>query len=267
MAVKSKVGLIGLGKMGLPIAGHILKAGHELFVHDIDITRCGEAAKSGAHVCSDVADVGRQSTLVIVVVGYDNEVWEVCVGKSGLIDTMTQGSAIAICSTIHCEMMKDIVTRAAERGIDVLDAPVTRAEEGAVAGNLLLLGGGDEEAFNRAKPILETFCADIFHLGPAGSGQVAKICNNILLWISVVANRETIALAERCGLNKGELVKALMISTGTNGTLHRWEKMTMPWVQKDLTIALEFAESLGLGLPMAGLTKQLFKVYDLPLAK
>jgi len=201
------------------------------------------------------------------MVGYDNEVWEVCCGKNGLVGSMKPGSTIAILSTITVATMRRIEAAARRKKIAVIDAPVTRAEEGAIAGNLLLLGSGDEAAFERAHPVFKAFCADIFHLGPVGCGQVAKICNNLLLWISVVANCETINLAKKFGLKKEQLVAALMISTGTNGTLHRWEKMTMPWVHKDLTIALEFAEKLNVGLPMAGLTKQLFKTFKLPKAR
>ncbi|HUZ91420.1 MAG TPA: NAD(P)-dependent oxidoreductase, partial [Methylocella sp.] len=239
----------------------------ELFACDRDASRCREAARYGAKICTEIAELGRQVDIVIVMVGYDDEVREICGGEGGLIEVMRKGGIITICSTIKRNTMTDLVSGASLKGIYVLDTPVTRAEEGAIAGNLLLLGSGDPMAFARAKPLFRTFCSDIFHLGPAGCGQVAKICNNLLLWNSVVANCETLALAERCGLNKEELIKALMISTGTNGTLHRWEKMTMPWVHKDLSIALEFAESLGVGLPVAGLTKQLFKVFNLPRAR
>ncbi len=264
---KTKVGLIGLGQMGGPIAGHILKAKHALTVYDLDKVCCKKAAKLGAIVAPDIAVLGKQSDLALVMVGYDNEVWEVCCGKGGLVGSMKRGSTIAILSTITVATMKRIVAAAKRKEVAVIDAPVTRAEEGAIAGNLLLLGSGDEAAFARARPVFEAFCADIFHLGPAGCGQVAKICNNLLLWISVVANYETMNMADKYGLKKSQLVSALMISTGTNGTLHRWEKMTMPWVHKDLAIALEFAEALNVGLPMAGLTKQLFKTFKLPKAR
>lgn len=264
---KMTVGMIGLGKMGGPIAGHIAKARFPVIGFDIDPGCCKRASRRGVKISQNVADVGRAADLAIVIVGYDNEVWEVCAERNGLIDVMRRGSTISICSTIAVKTMDKIVRKAKRKGIHILDTPVTRAEEGAVAGNVLLLGSGDERAFARARPVFDTFCGDIFHLGKAGCGQVAKICNNLLLWISVVANYETFALAKRFGLNKEELISALMVSTGTNGTLHRWEKMTMPWVQKDLTIGLAFAESLGVGLPMAGLTKQMFKLYKLPLVR
>jgi len=264
---RAKIGLIGLGQMGGPIAGHIVKGQFPLFACDLDEARRQKAARAGAKICANVGEVGRQVDIAIVIVGYDNEVWDVCAGKDGLIDNMRKGSTIAILSTITVATMERLVRRAKRKGIHVLDTPVTRAEEGAIAGNLLLLGSGDEAAFKRARPVFRTFCGDIFHLGQAGCGQVAKICNNMLLWISVAANCETIGLAEKYGLNKAELTAALMISTGTNGTLHRWEKMTMPWMHKDLTIGLAFAESLNLGLPMAGLTKQLVRVMKLPRIK
>lgn len=264
---KLTVGIIGLGKMGGPIARHIAKARFRTIGFDRDPGCSRRAARGGVESAADIASIGREADLVIVIVGYDDEVWEVCSSKNGLIETMRRGSIIAICSTIAVKTMDRIVRKAKRKGIAVLDTPVTRAEEGAIAGNVLLLGSGDKRAFARARPVFEAFCGDIFHLGEAGCGQVAKICNNLLLWISVVANYETFALAKRFGLDKDALIAALMVSTGTNGTLHRWEKMTMPWVQKDLAIGLAFAKSLGIGLPMAGLTKQMFKLYKLPLAR
>ena len=264
---RSRVGFIGLGMMGGPMAGHLLRKKFPVYGHDLNATRCREFKKRGGTVCPDVASVAKKAKIVIVIVGYDHEVVQVCSGADGLIDNMARGSTLVICSTMKLETIRRLERNALRKGIYLIDAPVCRAEEGAIAGNLLMLGGGDKKAFARIRPVVRTFCTDIFHLGKVGSGQVAKICNNILLWISVVANCETFGLAERCGLDKAALVEALGVSTGTNGTIHRWEKMTMPWWHKDLAIALEFAESLKMGLPMAGLTKQLFKIYKLPKAK
>lgn len=264
---KPKVGIIGLGKMGGPIAGHLLRKKFDVYGFDLDSRKRERLERLGGHACPEVGSVGRAAKIVVVIVGYDHEVKEVCAGKGGLIESMAKGSVLVICSTMKLDTIRDLERKASRRGLHVIDAPVARAEEGAIAGTLLMFGSGNAHAFARAQPVFKAFCKDIFHLGPVGAGQVAKICNNLLLWISVVANCETFALAERCGLNKARLVDALRISTGTNGTLHRWEKMTMPWVHKDLTIALEFAESLNIGLPMAGLTKQLFKVFRLPIAR
>jgi 3-hydroxyisobutyrate dehydrogenase-like beta-hydroxyacid dehydrogenase len=264
---RTRVGMIGLGMMGGPMAGHLLRHKFPVFGHDLDPARCRELARRGGTVCPGAASVARQAKVVIVMVGYDHEVVQVCTGPAGLMENMARGSTLVICSTMKLETIRRLERAALRKGLYLIDAPVCRAEEGAIAGNLLMLGSGDRRAFERLRPVLRTFCTDIFHLGKVGAGQVAKICNNILLWISVVANCETFGLAERCGLDKQALVEALRLSTGTNGTIHRWEKMTMPWWHKDLAIALEFAESLKMGLPMAGLTKQLFKIYKLPKAR
>lgn len=261
---RTKVGMIGLGKMGGPMAGHLLRGKFPVFGYDLSPDRCRELARRGGTVCPDVATVGRQARVVIVMVGYDHEVVEVCSGPGGLIEQMARGSTLVICSTMKLETIRRLERSARRKGLHLIDAPVCRAEEGAIAGNLLMLGSGDPRAFARIRPVMRAFCTDIFHVGKVGAGQVAKICNNLLLWISVVANSETFGLAERCGIDKKQLAAALSISSGTNGTILRWEKMTMPWWHKDLAIALEFAESLKMGLPMAGLTKQLFKVYKLP---
>jgi 3-hydroxyisobutyrate dehydrogenase-like beta-hydroxyacid dehydrogenase len=249
------------------MAGHLLRNKFPVFGHDINPARCREFARRGGTACADAASVASRAKVVIVMVGYDHEVVQVCAGPQGLIENMARGSTLVICSTMKLATIRRLERVASRKGLYLIDAPVCRAEEGAVAGTLLMLGSGDRRAFLRIRPVLRSFCTDIFHLGKVGAGQVAKICNNLLLWISVVANCETFGLAERCGLDKAALVDALRVSTGTNGTIHRWEKMTMPWWHKDLAIALEFAETLKIGLPMAGLTKQLFKVYKLPKAR
>jgi 3-hydroxyisobutyrate dehydrogenase len=264
---RATVGMIGLGKMGGPMAGHLLRHKFAVVGFDINPAQCRDFARRGGLVCADVASLGRQAKVVIVMVGYDHEVVEVCTGKQGLLENMASGSTLVISSTMKLETIRRLERAARRKGLHLIDAPVCRAEEGAIAGTLLMLGSGDRRAFERVRPVMKAFCTDIFYLGKVGAGQVAKICNNLLLWISVVANCETFGLAERCGLDKAALVEALRVSTGTNGTIHRWEKMTMPWWHKDLAIALEFAEHLKMGLPMAGLTKQLFKIYKLPKAK
>jgi len=264
---RTTVGMIGLGKMGGPMAGHLLRHKHRVLGYDVSPDRCRELRRRGGTVCEDVAAVGRGARIVIVMVGYDHEVVEVCSGPKGLIAQMARGSTLVISSTMKLETIRRLERAAARKGVSLIDAPVCRAEEGAIAGTLLMLGGGDRRVFDRIRPVMRAFCTDIYHVGKVGAGQVAKICNNLLLWISMVANCETFSLAERCGLDKAALAQALSISSGTNGTILRWEKMTAPWWHKDLAIALEFAEQLGMGLPMAGLTKQLFKTYKLPKVK
>lgn len=264
---RTKVGMIGLGAMGGPMAGHMLRRKISVLGYDLHPGRCRDFVRRGGIGCSDVAAVGKQAKVVIVMVGYDHEVVEVCTGASGLIDNMARGSTLVICSTMKLETIRRLERAARRKGIALIDAPVCRAEEGAIAGTLLMLGSGDRRAFDRIRPIMRAFCTDIHHVGKVGAGQVAKICNNLLLWISMVANCETFGLAERCGLDTKQLAQALSTSSGTNGTILRWEKMTAPWWHKDLAIALEFAEGLKMGLPMAGLTRQLFKVYKLPKAR
>jgi 3-hydroxyisobutyrate dehydrogenase-like beta-hydroxyacid dehydrogenase len=264
---RTKVGIIGLGAMGGPMAGHMLRKKFSVLGYDLDPDRCRKFARSGGTVCLDVASVGRQARVVIVMVGYDHEVVAVCSGQDGLIDNMARGSTLVICSTMKLDTIRRLERAAKRKGLSLIDAPVCRAEEGAIAGTLLMLGSGDRRAFDRIRPIMRAFCSDIHHVGKVGAGQVAKICNNLLLWISMVANAETFGLAARCGMDTKQLAQALSTSSGTNGTILRWEKMTAPWWHKDLAIALEFAEGLKMGLPMAGLTRQLFKIYKLPKAR
>jgi 3-hydroxyisobutyrate dehydrogenase/2-hydroxy-3-oxopropionate reductase len=233
-----RIGLIGPGRMGLAMVKHVSAAGYAVSVADIDERRLEDAAKAGAATAEDAAEVGAASGFVIVAVGYDDETRAVTMGERGLIGAMASGSVIAVCSTAAPATVRAVATAAEANGIGVLDAPICRGRWSADDGTLLALVGGDDEVVARARPIFETFCSDIAHLGPVGHDQFGKAMNNFLMWINGVA---------------------LLISSGKSAALEDWDRMTFPWALKDMQVVSERCDRHKLSLPIAGAIKELVK--------
>src|SRR2546428_11787436 len=171
------VGILGLGKMGGPIAGHLLARGFKVIGYD-PVARAREKAMArGARGAASAREVAQASDLVIVVVGFDSEVEEVVFGKEGVLEGARPGLVVALGSTVAPRYSKRVAERLAQRDIVLLDIPLARGEAAAVAGKLLVYGAGDHAAFERCKPVFSAFASDIFHLGPAGGGQGAQLVN------------------------------------------------------------------------------------------
>lgn len=254
MSAIRKVGMLGLGKMGAPMAKHLLARGFEVCGFD-------PAAKAPAGVAalSSPKEVAAASELVIVVVGFDHEVESVFFSKDGIAAGAAPGLIVAIGSTIAPRTAKQLARRLSP-GITFLDAPLARGEAAAIAGKLLIFGGGDEAAFERCKPAFSAFASDIFHLGPAGAGQVGKMVNNLILWACTSANDEGLRLAEALGVDPEKLRAALHHSSAQNWSMdQRAENSGMPWAEKDMSIVLHEADLARLSLPLAGSIKETIK--------
>jgi 3-hydroxyisobutyrate dehydrogenase-like beta-hydroxyacid dehydrogenase len=186
------------------------------------------------------------------VVGFDNEVLEVCLGPEGLISGAQAGDTIAICSTVRLSTIRALDSVARESGINLLDAPLCRAERAAVSGELLVLVGGSAHVFHEALPALSAFATDVKLLGGIGAGQIGKMVNNYLLWAAVVANHEGMRVAQAAGLPLDDFREALVLSSGDNWALRTWDQARpMPWADKDMAILLHAASELDLSMPMA----------------
>src|SRR3954454_1644215 len=169
MTAIRKVGMLGLGKMGAPIAGHLITKGYAVAGYD-PVEAAGRAAASlGVVVCDSARDVARDSAVVIIVVGFDHELEAVMFGAGGVMEAARPGLIVAVGSTVAPRYARRLAERAAERGVVVLDAPLTRGEAAAKAGKLLIFGGGDEAAFAECRPAFGAFASDLFHLGPPGA--------------------------------------------------------------------------------------------------
>jgi len=259
MAATEKVGIVGTGRMGLAIAQHLIKHGYSVVAQDIDPKAMDAARQAGAQTVKSPAEVGKAVKLAIVAVGYDDEAAAVMLDKDGLLETMGPGCAIVVSSTCTPDHVKMLAERAQAKGVDLLDAPICRGQMAADAGTMLTLCGGSEAVFERARPVLATFCSDIKHLGDVGAGQFGKALNNFLLWVNGVALIEAGRLSEANGMDLVKLRDALLISSGASDALKNWENVSFTWALKDMQIVIKMADKAGLSLPIAGAIKELVK--------
>jgi len=254
------VGILGLGKMGAPMARHLRAKGYNVSGYDpVDEAR-RSAAALGVAVLDSPRDVARASDLVIIVVGFDHEVDTVVFGANGVVEATRPGLIVAIGSTVAPRYAQRLATRLKEHGVIALDAPLARGEAAAVAGKLLIYGGGDPAAFDACRPAFGAFASDVFHLGAAGAGQVGKMVNNLLLWACTSANDEGLRLGEALGIDADKLRAALKAGSGQNWAMdNRAELSGMPWAEKDMSIVLHEADLARLSLPLCGTIKETIK--------
>lgn len=259
-----KVGILGLGKMGAPMARHLIAKGYNVTGYDpVDDAR---RAAAGVSFVESPREAAKASDLVIVVVGFDHEVEAALFGAGGVMEAARPGLVVAIGSTIAPRHAKRLAERAAERGVVVLDTPLARGEQAAVAGKLLIFGAGDEHAFEACRPAFSAFASDIFHLGGPGAGQVGKMVNNLILWACTSANDEGLRLGEALGVDPDKLRKALHHSSAQNWSMDlRAELSGMPWAEKDMNIVLHEADLARLALPLCGTVKETIKALKIRL--
>jgi len=251
MSAIRNVGMVGLGKMGLPMAKHLLAKGYRVAgcdpaVHGADI-----------EMVASPRELAKVSDLVIIVVGFDHEVEDVV---TGILAGSRKGLVVALASTVPPRYAKRLAQRLADSGVTLLDIPLARGEAAAIAGKLLIYGAGEEKAFAACRPAFEAFASDIFHLGAAGAGQVGKMVNNLLLWACISANDEGLRLGEALGVDPAKLREALRRGSGQNWAMdNRAEDSGMPWAEKDMGILLHEADHARLSLPLAGTVKEAIK--------
>lgn len=259
MTDRERIGVVGVGRMGLAMARHLLRHGYGVIAHDIDPKAIEAARAAGAAIAQTPADLGRSCRFAIIGVGYDDEVRAVMIGDNGLLAGMAPGSIIAISSTCEPEFAKAMDARAREKGIDVFDAPICRGAKAADDGTLLGLVGAKPDVFARGEPIYRTFCSDIAHLGEVGAGQVGKAMNNFLLWVNGIALIEAGRLCEANGMDLCKLREALLMSSGASDALKSWDNVTFTWALKDMQIVAKMADKAGLAMPIAGAIRELVK--------
>jgi 3-hydroxyisobutyrate dehydrogenase len=256
---KERVGIVGAGRMGLAMLKHLIKHGYAVTVCDIDEKQRDAARALGAAIAATPAEVGKASDIVILGVGYDDDVNDVVFGNNGLAETMAPGSIVAVSSTAKPETVKGVAARIAAKGIEVLDAPICRGRFAADAGTLLALVGGKPDVVARARAVYGTFASDVVHLGDVGHGQVGKTMNNLLLWVNAVGLIEAGRLAESTGIDLVTLREALLMSSGASDALKEWDMISFTWALKDMQIVADMTDKSGLSLPIAGAIKELVK--------
>ena len=254
-AVKS-VGLIGAGRMGMPLVGHLAKRGFSVSVYDVDGTKKGGVEGRGARWVESVRHMAEESQVILVCVGYDKELREL-LGKSGDLGKLASGTIVAILSTVHPRTVVELAKMAVERGVHVVDSTVCRGGKAADEGTLLSFVGGDAAVVERLRPVLAAYSADIVHTGGVGTAQVAKAANNMVMWSCLIANHEALALAKRYGMDPEALREALKLSSADNYVLRNWGVNTMAWAEDDMEIVQQMAAERGMGLPQAGLNREI----------
>jgi 3-hydroxyisobutyrate dehydrogenase len=210
----AKIGFIGLGNMGLPMALNLMKAGHVVTGMDIQATALERFAASGGVAAKTTADACRNVEIIITMLPAGEQVRTIYLGDTGVIANVKAKMLLIDSSTIDVETARTVAKAAETNGHEMLDAPVSGGVSGAQAGTLTFMVGGSESAFASAKPILEAMGKNVVHAGSAGNGQAAKICNNMILGVSMIAVSEAFLLAEKLGLGAQKLFDISSKSSG-----------------------------------------------------
>ena len=207
---KPRIGFIGLGIMGLPMAGHLLKAGYPLTVHNRSPEPEQTLAAQGAQVARSAREVAEASDIVITMLPDSPQVEEVVLGENGVIEGLKSGGLYIDMSSVAPATARKVAQALHEKGVAALDAPVSGGQVGAEQASLSIMVGGEEAAFERARPVFETVGKTLVHIGGPGAGQVTKICNQIVVALSIQAVAEALTLARKSGVDGSKVRQALL---------------------------------------------------------
>jgi 3-hydroxyisobutyrate dehydrogenase len=270
------IGFIGLGNMGGPMAANLVTAGHKVVAFDLVEASRNQARSDGAAVAESAAAAVKGADVVVTMLPAGKHVLAVW---GDVIPAMTRGALIIDCSTIDVESAKQAHALAAKHGAASVDAPVSGGTGGAKGATLTFMCGGEEKAFATAKPVLEKMGKKIVHCGAAGAGQAAKICNNMILGISMIAVSEAFTLAERLGLSHQALFDVASTSSGQCWSLTSYCPVPGPvptspanndyrpgfasaLMVKDLTLAQDAAKAAGAATPLGKHAQQIYQAFD-----
>lgn len=271
MAVE-RVGFVGLGIMGAPMSANLLKAGFSVTVWNRTPARAEPLAELGAFVASSPAEVASRSQVTISCVSDTPDVLAVALGEQGIIHGTEPGSTFIDCSTISPDATRDIAAAMAAVGVDMLDAPVSGGDVGAKAGTLAIMVGGDGAAFDRCLPVLQAMGRTIVHVGPAGAGQVVKLCNQAAGAVTLVAAAEAVTIARRAGVDPVKMLEVVTAGAAGSWMLSNLAPRAIKGdfepgfmvelMQKDLRLVMETAVKTATPLPGVAVAQQLFRVLE-----
>lgn len=258
------IAVIGTGAMGERMVGHLVDGGYKVYAFDGNDSALAAAEDRGAVSASTPGAAAKEADLSLIVVGTSDQVEAVMYGNDGIVPHAEEDHIIAISSTLSPEECIILSEVANQENISVIDVPTCRGEQAAEEGNLLVLGGGPEESFELARPVLEQFASpeNVVHFGDLGSGQIAKTANNTLLWANLVANYEVLSLAKTYSLDLEKLRETLYRSSGDNWALREWDWLYSKWAHKDLAITMKMAAQKGITMPLSALVRQLVQDID-----
>jgi len=261
-----KLGFIGLGIMGRPMALNLRRAGHALWVHGRRPVTMEVLVEAGAQACRSVADVAVNAEIIFIMVSDTPDVENIVLGETGLAHRLRPGQVIVDMSTISPASTRRLAQELETRGVEMLDAPVSGGEIGAIDAKLSIMVGGKEKTFQRVKPLFDVLGKNVVHVGDHGAGQVAKACNQIVAALTIEAVSEALTFARRNGVDAARVRAALMGGFAGSKILEvHGQRMLdndfkpgfkVKLHQKDLRIVIEDAHRLGIGLPGAALVAQ-----------
>ena len=267
--MENNVGVVGIGNMGIGIATNLVKADFNVHVYDIRPERLEEMKKKGAVIASSLGELAQACPVVFSVLLDFEQNLSVLEGPEGLLENMKAGSCIFVCSTLAPDQAKELAKLAEKKGIRLLDSPISGGSEGAMAGTLSIMIGGDESAVEENRKALEAVSSNVYHFGDVGTGEAAKSINQVLVAINNAATAEAMLLAAKAGLDLKKVFDLISNSAGNSWIFqHRAMRMierdfvprgVLKILLKDTRIVKDTADSLDLVLPLANLTQQLYQ--------
>jgi len=264
---REKIGFIGLGIMGKPMAINLINAGYELIVHNRSFQPVEELVKLGAKKEESPADVAAKSSIVITMLPDSSDVEEVILGEKGVLKGIRKGSIIIDMSSIAPLVSQKIATEALKEGIEMLDAPVSGGEPGAVAGTLAIMVGGKEEIFDRCRKLLKVMGKSVTRVGKIGAGNFTKLANQIIVAINIEAMSEALVLGTKAGVDPEKLFNAIKNGLAGSNVLNAKAPMIfernfkagfkIKLQKKDIDNAVATAKDLNLSLPFTPIIQQI----------
>lgn len=275
----AKITFIGLGNMGGPMAANLLKAGHEVCVFDLVAEAINELTEKGATTAASAQLAAQGADVVISMLPAGKHVVNLYLGEQGLIDVLPKGALVIDSSTIDAASAQQVANALTEKHIQFVDAPVSGGVGGAIAGTLTFIVGGSDAEFAAAHPILSAMGKNIFHAGGHGAGQIAKICNNMLLSVLMVGTSEALQMGIDNGLDPKVMSDIMLQSSGRNWTLelynpcpdvlenvpssnHYQGGFMVDLMKKDLGLAMETAMKSHSSTPMGALAQSLYGIHS-----
>ncbi|WP_346837515.1 3-hydroxyisobutyrate dehydrogenase [Microbulbifer sp. SAOS-129_SWC] len=273
-----KVAFLGLGNMGGPMAANLVKAGYSVTAFDPAAAALEQAVKNGCSAAASAAEAAKGADVVLSMLPSGALVKELYLGARGLLQALDRDTLVIDSSTIAANDARQVIAAAGERGIRAIDAPVSGGTAAAAAGTLSFMCGGEADAVDAARPVLEAMGANIFHAGPAGAGQVAKICNNMLLAIHMIGTAEALQLGVDNGLDPTVLSDIMKASSGGNWSLEKYNPypgvmdgvpasrgytggFAVALMLKDLGLAMDTAAGSASSTPLGALAKNLYQLH------
>jgi len=264
-----KIGLIGLGIMGKPMAKNILKAGHDLMVYDFNASSVDEVVNAGAKKVANYAEIGANCDTILTMLPDSPQVKEVALGEGGLVESIKDGTVFIDMSSINPIASKEISEALAKKGVKMLDAPVSGGEPKAIDGTLSFMVGGEKNIFDKYKPLLETMGASVVHCGEIGAGNVTKLANQVVVALNIAAVSEAFMLARKAGVDPNVVFEA--IKGGLAGSTVMNAKAPMVLAKnfapgfkvdlhiKDLNNALSTGHTVGAPLPLTAFAMEMMQ--------